>query len=232
MRNILDELRLIYIVLHKIVLVQKQISKFKYHVEGISPVIGVIIMLFLTLLLAGITVSSVYGGDTALFLGQAPMASIEVNYVVGGVPNHVKYNENFLCLIHKGGDSLLTDSTMIIISGEGSSYEGVVPSGTRHYGDIFISYDNLLFEGKKTAYSSRNADISDGVWSAGEELILNGNDAINGSMYSTVSVNINGVTNTANHYGLKENSMVTVKIFDEQTQCIISESECLVVLAE
>ena len=210
----------------------KHILNFKYHAGGISPVMGVILMLFLTLLLAGITVSSVYGGNIALFSGKVPMASIELEYAVGGVPNDVKYEENFLCLMHKGGDPLLTDSTRIVISGEGSGYEGVVPSGTRHYGEVFISYDNLLFEGKKPVYASRNADISDGVWSAGEELILNGDDAINGSMYSTVSVRINEVTNTANHYGLKEDSTVIIKIFDKHTQCIISEFECLVIQAE
>jgi len=212
--------------------VHKHILNFKYHAGGISPVMGVILMLFLTLLLAGITVSSVYGGNIALFSGKVPMASIELEYAVGGVPNDVKYEENFLCLMHKGGDPLLTDSTRIVISGEGSGYEGVVPSGTRHYGEVFISYDNLLFEGKKPVYASRNADISDGVWSAGETLVLNGHDSPDGSVSSSVHVAVNGMTNTSDNYGLKENKMVSIKIFDKHTQCIISEFECLVIQAE
>ncbi|WP_406670785.1 type IV pilin N-terminal domain-containing protein [Methanolobus sp. ZRKC4] len=210
---------------------EKQILIFRWHTEGVSPVIGVILMLFLTILLAGITVSSVYGGDAALSLSKAPMALIEVEYVEGGVrnyPTYVQYKENFLYLEHMVGDPLQIGSTKIIISGEGSSYEGVVPHGTRHYGEVSINYASLLFEGKKSVYASRNPDISDGAWSAGEKLILNGDDAINGSIFSTVSVDINGVPNTANHYGLKEDSMVTIKIFDKESQCIISEFECVV----
>ncbi|MDY0385824.1 MAG: type IV pilin N-terminal domain-containing protein [Methanolobus sp.] len=214
---------------------KKQILNFRWHTGAVSPVIGVIMLLFLTILLAGITVSSVYSGDAVLSLSQAPMALIEVEYVEGGVrnyPAYVRYEENFIYLEHIGGDPLQADSTRIIISGEGSSYEGVVPHGTRHYGEVSIIYDSLLFEGKKSAYASRNPDISDGVWSAGEELILNGDDAINGSIFSTVSVGINDVANTANHYGLKEDSMVTIKVFDKESQCIISEFEYVVTPAD
>lgn len=212
-------------------LMQKQVLNFRWDTGAVSPIIGVILMVFLTILLAGITVSSVYGGGAVSSLSKAPMALIEVEYVEGGVqnyPTYVQYKENFLYMEHMGGDSLETASTMILISGEGSSYEGVVPHGTRHYGEVFINYDSLMFEGKKSVYASRNPDISDGVWSAGEKLILNGDDAINGSASSTVSVSINGITNTANHYGLKEGSMVTIKIFDSESKCIISEFECVV----
>ncbi|WMW21883.1 type IV pilin N-terminal domain-containing protein [Methanolobus mangrovi] len=212
---------------------QKQILNFTRHVEGISPVIGVVIMLFLTLLLAGITVSSVYGGDTALFPGKAPMASIEVESVVGGVPNSVKYEENFLYLMHKGGDPLLTDSTRIVICGEGSGYTGVAAHGGSFlYGELFVSYDDLTINGKDSPYASNNPDILDGVWSAGEKVILSGHDSPDGSSPSSVHVAVNGMTNTSDNYGLKETKMVSIKIFDMQTQCIISELECLVILAD
>lgn len=233
--NILNKLRLIYIVLSKIKLMQKQIFDINSRREAMSPVLGVVLMLFLTILLAGITISSVYGGGIASSLVNVPMALIEVEYVEGGMPNYpnyVRYEENFLYLKHMGGDPLPADSTQIVITGEGSSYEGVVPHGTRHYGQVFISYDNLLFDGKIPLYASRNADLSDGVWSAGEELVLNGDDSINGGVSSSVSVSINGIMKTSNNYGLKESNMATIKIFDSRSKRIIFESECLVVLAD
>ncbi|WP_340819693.1 type IV pilin N-terminal domain-containing protein [Methanolobus sp. WCC4] len=211
---------------------KKQILKLLVHRNGVSPVIGVILMLVLTILLAGITVTAVYGADAVSSLKKAPMASIEVEHAEGSAASQVAYDKSFIHLVHMGGDPLDARSTRIIITGEGSAYEGVVPTGTRHNGNILISYDNLLFNGKESAYASRNPALSDGMWSAGEILILNGPDAISSGPASTVSVSINEVMDTANNYGLKEDSWLTVKIFDKDTQRIISESECLVHLPD
>ncbi len=197
-----------------------------------SPVIGILLMLMLTILLAGITVSAVYGGDGFSSLQKSPMASVEVECVEGGVPNAVRYDENYIYLIHRSGDPLMTDSTKIVISGEGSAYAGVVPCGTRHYGDILISYNNLMFDGKITQFASRNPALSDGIWSAGEKIVLNGEDSINGSVCSSVSVGIDGITGTSNNYGLKRDSTITIKVFDVESDTIISESECIVMQAE
>jgi FlaG/FlaF family flagellin (archaellin) len=213
------------------VLVKKQIPGNNKHTSAMTPIIGVLMMLFLTLLLAGVTVSSVYGEDIAVSLTKAPMAIVEVEFAEGGVPNAVRYEENFLYLAHMGGDPLRTDSTKIVISGEGSAYEGVVPYGRRHYGDLLISYDNLLYEGKIPEYASRNKDISDGVWSAGEKLVLNGDDSINGSVLSSVSVSINGIKDTSNNFGLKTGDIISIKIIDKNTQRIISECEYKVIPA-
>jgi FlaG/FlaF family flagellin (archaellin) len=199
--------------------------------HGVSPLIGVILMLFLTILFAGITVSVVYGDGFSSSLGKAPMAVIEVEDVVGGVSYGISYGENYLYLIHKGGDPLFADSIKIIISGEGSSYEGVVPSGTKHYGNVLIIYDSLLFDGKLSQYASNNPDISDGVWSTGEKLVLNGKDSIDGSSSSSVFVSINEITDTANNYGLKEGNVVSIKVFDKNTDCLIAECSHKVTLA-
>lgn len=217
-------------------LMNKQILNFRWHTGAVSPIIGAIMMLFLTILLAGITVSAVYGGDAALSLSQAPMALIEVEYVEGGVPNYpayIRYEENFIYLIHMGGDSLQADSTRIIISGEGSSYTGV-PShgGFLLNGELSIIYDDITISGKDSPYASNNPDLLDGVWSTGERLVLNGQDSPGGSASSSVHVEVNGMTNTSDNYGLKEDSMVTIKIFDKESQCIISEFESVVTPAD
>ncbi|WP_164997764.1 type IV pilin N-terminal domain-containing protein [Methanolobus psychrotolerans] len=212
---------------------QKQILDINSRREAMSPVLGAVLMLFLTILLAGITISSVYGGGLVSSLTKAPMALIEVEYVEGGVPNDVSYDKNFLYLVHKGGDPLLADSTRVIISGEGSGYTGVAAHrGSFLYGELFISYDDLTINGKDSPYASNNPDILDGVWSAGEKLVLNGHDSPDGNVPSSVHVAVNGMTNTSDNYGLKEDRWITIKVFDKETQRIISESECLVCLAE
>jgi flagellin-like protein len=192
--------------------------------NAVSPVIGAILLILLTILLAGITASVVYGKDYSTSLKPAPMAVIEVESVVGGVPDRVRYEENFIVLTHRGGDSLQTDSTKILINGEGSSYTGAVTrGGVKRYGNLLAVYEDLEYEGKIPLYKKRNVDLSDGVWSAGEKLVLNGYDSINGTTASSVLVSINGMSNTSNNYGLKQNTIITIKVFDRESNKIIAE---------
>lgn len=204
----------------------------KYDNTAISPVIGALLLILLTILLAGITVSAVYGKDYSSSLKPAPMAVIEIESVVGGVPDKVQYKENFIVLVHKGGDSLQKDSTKIIITGEGSGYTGVFGSGKKRYGELSVLYENIEYGGKISQYKKRNGGLSDGLWSSGEKLVLNGYDGINGTTASSVLVSINGMSNTSNNYGLKENSVVTIKVFDRNTNKIIAEMKHKVTPAE
>jgi flagellin-like protein len=228
--NILEQLRLIYIVPFKFESVVGKYFTVMQNEKGISPVLGVVLMLLLTIVLAGITVSAVYSDDLSASLSSAPMAGIKAESE-GSLVYPVNFSKSFIYIEHVGGDPLYVESTKIIINGKGKSYQGVVPTGTWHEGELTVIYENLMSAGKLGKYSTNNPDISDGIWSAGENLILNGPDSINGSPSSTVLVHINGVTDTANNYGLKENSVVTVKVFDIKTQRLIAESECQVSLA-
>jgi flagellin-like protein len=199
--------------------------------KGMSPILGVVLMLLLTIVLAGITVSAVYGDDLSTSLSSAPMAGIKAESE-GSIGYHVGFDKNFIYLEHTGGEPLFTDSTKIVITGEGKSHTPNFVGGMNLFGDVFISYDNLLFNGKKSEYASRNPVLSDGVWSTGEGLVLNGEDSINGTSASSVSVSIDGNENTSKNYGLKENSMITIKVFDIKTQRLIAECECKVTPAE
>lgn len=230
--NILASLRLIYIVAIKFPHVDGKKFSIIHDKCGMSPIMGVVLMVLLAIVLAGITVSAVYSDEMLSSMKPAPVADIDVNYVKGGVPDGVRFEYNFICLQHMGGASLELDSTMIVISGEGSSYTGGFVHGSKLYGNTVINYENLMFDGKIKKYASRNQDLLDGMWSAGETIILNGDDSINGTSASSVSVCTNGITNTSNNYGLKENEVVSIKIFDKETQRIIAESECQVALAE
>lgn len=187
-------------------------------------------MLFLTFLLAGITVSAVYGKDHSSSLRPAPMAVIEIEGVVGGVPyiggaHGIAYGENVIVLVHKSGDPLYVDSTYLVITGEGGSTIGTFPYYIIPRGEVFIRYEDLAYGGKLSQYAKRNKVLSDGVWSAGEKLVLNGEDSINGTAASSVVVSINGITDTYNNYGLKENSIITVKVFDRDTDKIIAQAK-------
>lgn len=205
-------------------------SQLQHDNNAISPVIGAILLILLTILLAGITVSAVYGKDYSSSLEPAPMAVIEVESVVGGVPYigypyGIKYEKNFIVLQHKSGNPLHTNSTYIIITGEGASTIGTQSHYTIPKGEISIIYESLEYGGKIPSYKKRNADLSDGVWSAGEKLVLNGDDSINWIAESSVLVSINGMSNTSKNYGLKQNSVITVKVFDRDTNKIIAEAK-------
>lgn len=187
-------------------------------------------MILLTILLAGITVSVVYGKDYSTSLKPAPMAVIEVESVVGGVPYigypyGIRYEKNFIVLQHKSGSPLNTSTTYLVITGEGGSTRGTPPSYTIPRGDLFIRYEDLGYGGKAPQYASRNQELSDGIWSVGEELILNGKDSIEGNASSSVSVTIRGMRSITDNYGLKENSVITIKVFDRDTNKIIAEAK-------
>jgi FlaG/FlaF family flagellin (archaellin) len=197
----------------------------KHDNTALSPVIGIILLILLTVLLAGITVSAVYGKDYSSSMKPAPLAVIEVESVVGGVPK-IQFAENFIVLVHKGGTPLQADSTIIIVNGQGCSPTGVIgQGGSNKFGDILIVYDGLAYHGKNSQYASRNKNISDGVWSPGEIVVLNGKDSPIGNAFSSVHVTIKGMDNTSNNYGLKQNSVITVKVFDRETNKIIAEAK-------
>jgi len=214
--------------------------------NAVSPILGTVLILLLTFVLAVATVAAVYN-DGAIerinnALTKTPTAVIEIEGVVGGIrsdPNTIRFDQNYITLMHKGGDSLSLDSTFVILSGDGNSYVSVVGQvghvghvGGNEYGDIVVNYVDLTKSGKLSTYKTRNPPLDDNLWSAGEQLILRGDDSINGTDASTVLVSVNGISNTSNNYGFKSGTTVTIKIFDKTTQRIIAEGTAIVKPAE
>ena len=201
-----------------------------------SPILGAVLMVFLTFVLAVATVAAVYN-DGAVerisnSLTKTPAAVIEIEGIVGGVPNAVQYAENYISLVHKSGDSLALDSTFILISGDGSSHIGTFPIFTKVEGEVITEYVDLTTTGKRSTYRIRNPSLDDDIWSTGEQLILRGDDSIDGTNTSTVLVTVNGISNTYNNYGFSSSSTVTIKIFDKTTKRIIAEGTAIVKSAE
>ena len=210
----------------------------KRDTAAVSPVIGAILLILLTVLLAGITVSSVYGKDYVFFIETCTHGSDrdrerDRRSAVYWRIAWYRYEKNFIVLTHKSGDPLFTDSTYIVITGEGgSTIIGTWPHYIIPKGEVYIRYEDLEYGGKESQYASRNADISDGIWSSGERVVLNGEDSAGGIVASSVLVSINGMSDTYNNYGLKQNSIITVKVFDRKTNRIIAQAEHKVTPAE
>lgn len=202
--------------------------------DAVTPVLGVILMVLLTVVLAGAVAATVVSNSSVSSLSSStPVAMIEVEDAVGGVPNTVQYKENYVTLEHRGGDSLNLDSTYIVLSGEGSSYVGKVGhGGFKAYGHVTAKYYDLTPEGSCITYLHNNPSIDDGLWSVGEVLVLNGDDSINGTDASTVHVSVDGYSDTSNNYGFRDATTVNVKIFDSLTDRIICEDIVTVKLAE
>ncbi len=210
--------------------------------NAVAPIFGAVLIVLLTFVLAVATVAAVYNDDAVERINNAfaktPTAVIEIEGMVGGVPNPVHYHNINIKLRHKGGDSLAVDSTMIVLSGEGESHIGIVGvagvSSWMENGDTNVKYTNLAYSGKinEKYIKTNSAALDDGLWSTGEQLILNGDDSINGTDASSVFVSVNGISNTSNNYGFKSGTTVTIKIFDKTTQRIIAEGTAVVKPAE
>ncbi len=191
--------------------------------------VGTLLMLALTMLLIGVTVVSLAGVPNPLEKGLT--ANLKIESIEGGVPNEVRYRENLITLAHKGGDPLPLENICTVISGQGSSYTGVVARGGKIInGDVQITYLDLCPAGKDPYYFKRNPCIEDSYWSAGEVIVLNGNDGL--GYNSTVAVRVGGTTNTSNNFGLKKGAEVTVKIIEKPSNRLISDCNANVMAAK
>ena len=208
--------------------------------NAVAPIFGAVLIVLLTFVLAVATVAAVYNDDAveriSNSLTKTPAAVIEVEGIVGGIqsePNTIRFDQNYITLMHKSGDSLVLDSTLIILSGEGSGYVGVTCAGGHmEYGDTVVRYTDLTINNKNNIFLQHNSALDDGLWSTSEQLNLWGEDSINGTDASTVLVTVNGISNTSNNYGFKSDTTVTIKIFDKTTQRIIAEGTAIVKPAE
>ena len=114
--------------------------------RAVSPVIGVILMVAITVVLAGVIGVMVFGladdlGDTT------PSATLDIDNV----------EEESFTLYHEGGDSLETDDLSVIVNG---SSEGTV-------------YDNLdVPEGNESISAGESLEISDDDWDVEENSSL------------------------------------------------------------
>ena len=205
--------------------------------NAVSPIFGAVLIVLLTFVLAVATVVAVYNDDAieriSNSLTKTPAAIIDTKIIENYGP---KYRDIDIKIWHKGGDSLTLDSTFIILSGKGISQIGVFgfPGFKKEFGDITVKYTNLAYDGKRQEkyIDTNSAAFDDGLWSTGEQLILNGEDSSSGINASTIIVTVNGISSDYDNYGFDTGTPVTIKIFDKTTQRIITEGTAIVKPAE
>jgi len=219
-------------------------KKFGEDVSAVSPAIGVILMVAITLIMASTIAASVFLFNPA---AKVPYAVIEIKEVKGGLrydsPN-VNFSENWILLYHKGGDSLEINKTKILIRGDGETQNITYGTpGTVARGNLIINYLNLGYTGKLESrptwntdpysfeyhgYEFHNSGLNDGYWSAGEKLILNGQDSISGNESSSIKVLMNNIVETSNNWRLSGGKNIDITIIDIPSKQIIAEMSSIV----
>ncbi|MCX9015170.1 MAG: type IV pilin N-terminal domain-containing protein [Candidatus Methanoperedens sp.] len=189
-----------------------------------SSVVGVILMVGLTVVMAGTISMSVFVYPLP---SDAPDANIVIRAARG---NLINFSGNEIVLAHKGGNTLRSDSVKIIIDGYGieATKEGSV---YMPLGAIKITYNNLegynyvgsgqrkdhwkynLSSGDDTRIEDAKIVLND-TWMSGETIVLYGADGVN---------NLNK-NNVDKKYKLTPGSKVTVTIIDIPTNQIIATS--------
>jgi len=205
--------------------------------EGLSPVVGSLLLLLIVFMLVGAIASSIdLSGCRTNF--QYPMAKITLEscegglYGVGPMAERARLEENQIVLMHEGGDPLPLDSVSIRISGYGNSYRPVFGQGSLT-GDISVFYRDLSSGGKNSScYVVHNsATLEDGLWDVGERLVLCGQDSAVGAVESSVKVGVDGDYNTSDNYGFKAGTEVTLKVVDSKGRNVIAKRKAIVKLA-
>lgn len=146
--------------------------------QAVSPVIGVILMVAITVILAAVIGTFVLGlGDSVS--SQAPQASLGLSATAGAG------NTGTVSLEHKGGDAIHSESTRIIISS--ASGEMVIISDTGD--DTFTVGDEVLIETGTTATNDPITAASSG-WTDSGVLVVDSNSVNGLSSGETVTVKL------------------------------------------
>ncbi len=191
-------------------------KKFGKSEEAVSPVIGVMSMLTLTVIMISIVALSVL---SFALPESAPQAKIVIVEAKGGITENL--GDNILLLKHKGGDILAENNTKIIITGKGYAYTGTMPSGPAK--DIRVVYRDLSGDNYGGEYGNNLGEIVEGTtWDAGESITLYGYDGHN---IGTIFEQGNTVDKK---WKLDAGSTVSVTILDTTTNGVIAVSQATV----
>ena len=118
--------------------------------RAVSPVIGVILMVAITVILAAVIGTFVLGlGDS---LGDSqPTAQLDTS---------VDYSGNNITIEHNGGDSIDTDELTVIVSSGGTQYQSASAYSSRlSVGDQFVANINNGTTGSDTISSESDLRI-------------------------------------------------------------------------
>jgi len=206
---------------------------------GASPMIGVFILVGLI-----VVMFVALGVFVSLFevelSGTMPMAKIEAVEAKGGLLNDsppVNFSGNWIILSHTAGNPLDISRTKIQIKGYGETQDHSLgkEKASPVKGDILVEYTDLSYDGKLASkpgkndgdysseyhgYEFHNPELSDGFWSAGEQLTLNGQDSKNPGDDSTVRVYMNGIRKTDNNWRFSKDGQITISVMSTSNQIL------------
>lgn len=208
--------------------------------EAVTPIVVTLLMLMITVVLAGTVAVSFFNSVGEGASSQPLMAKISLESCEGGLRYATKgenatFENNRIVLIHEGGSALPLDITCIKILGEGNAYQGDVGGGgITLKGSTEVIYQNLSPTGKNpTCYVVNNkATLDDGSWDVGERLVLCGQDSAVETVKSSVKVSVDGDDNTSDNYGFKAGPEITIKVIDIKNSNVIAEQRAIVKHAE
>ncbi len=190
-------------------------KKFGKSEEAVSPVIGVMSMLTLTVIMISIVALSVL---SFALPESAPQAKIVIVEARGGMGGDDNLYENKIVLKHKGGDALFKNDTKIIITGRGCAYTGTMEASC-FLGNMRATYSDLAGENYILGY---DGEIVEGTsWDAGETITLYGSDGID-TDHSDKRNNVDY------KWKLQAGSTVLVTIIDTPTNQVIAFSQATV----
>jgi archaeal type IV pilus assembly protein PilA len=152
--------------------------------NAVSPVIGVMLMLVVTIIIAAIV--SAYAGGAAQSSKQAPQASIKgVCYVNGSS------NSNFVILTHMGGDNLAPAKIQVVIKqgDEWGSYTGILSGYTQVIDPTTITDST----GKKFWINATSGGTEVAVWRPSESMSIKYSGVSSSDVGKTLDLEINTV---------------------------------------
>ncbi|MGB8217688.1 MAG: type IV pilin [Candidatus Methanoperedens sp.] len=182
---------------------------------AVSPVIGVVVMVGMTVIMVSAVTVSVFSFSIP---ERAPQARIVVVEAKGDL-GETALNKSSITLKHKGGDALFENETRIIITGKGYAYT----SGSDHHlhdaTDIRVTYKDLAGENYISGFD--NEIVAGTTWDAGETVTLYGSDGRDFELYGWHN-------NVDSKWKLDDGYIVSVTIIDTITNQIIATSSVTV----
>ncbi|MFZ3060455.1 MAG: type IV pilin N-terminal domain-containing protein [Candidatus Methanoperedens sp.] len=192
----------------------RAMRNFKVDEYAVSPVIGVVLMVGMTVIMVSAVAVSVFAFSVPESAPQARIVMVEAR---GDIDESLY--KNFIVLKHKGGDALDENNTKIIITGKGYAYTGGDPYPLPAQ-DIRVTYRDLT--GKNYYYTGQKQIVEGTTWDAGESITLYGYDGHN---IGTIFDQGNTVDNK---WKLDACFTVSVTIIDTTTNEIITVSQATV----
>lgn len=141
---------------------------FRVDEYAVSPIIGVILMVGLTVIMVSAVAVSIFAFSIP---ESAPHAKIVVVEAKGGINKDL--HENIISLKHKGGDTLNENYTKIIITGKGYTYTGADPEHHSAQNIRVVYYD---LTGDNDLLGADKEIVEGTSWDAGEQIELYGRD--------------------------------------------------------